>query len=101
MVAPGLDGELTSYMYTTRSMSGSPSMPWLSPLDHRDAFFQVAEPGETLPANGHPWRIPADQVQAARIIVPPDFPAGSSLVRLEFPFSQLREYVAPPWKPKN
>jgi hypothetical protein len=93
VAAPGIGQQWTSFM-SGGSSRMYPSTAWLSPLNHRDAFFSVAPAGTPEPETAK-WRIPEEELETATVTVSPDEPAGSVLVRFEFPLAQLREYVIP------
>lgn len=89
-------GPWSSFLGGAYSSSQYPSMIWLSPLNHRDAFFSVAPAGTPAQRAGRSWRIPEELLSSAQITVSSRSPAGSALVRFEFPLAQLKDYVLPP-----
>jgi hypothetical protein len=72
-----------------RTVSGTPRIVWLSPIERDVTFWDV------VPTPLHPtdvWRVPADEALSTRIEVTPQPVSGYSLVRCEFRDLDLRRY---------
>ncbi|MGA3095592.1 MAG: hypothetical protein ABSF25_03980 [Bryobacteraceae bacterium] len=69
-----------------------PRMTWLSPLNHRDTFFQLTTE-ERYQYRGSRWLVPQDVLATAQLEIVPEPVTGYAIVEYELPGITLSKYV--------
>ena len=74
---------------------GYPMIDWLSPVAHSYASFQVISP-ELAARPAFRWGPRREDIEKAKVVVTPEFPAGGAIAQFEFSNIRLADYVVPP-----
>ena len=72
-----------------------PRMTWLSPLNHRDAFFHLTLPGIGVSQRSG-WVVPSDVLDHADLEISPRRPAGCAVFSYELPEISLSQFAVEP-----
>jgi hypothetical protein len=70
-----------------------PRSTWLSPLDRRQAYFQIAEEPK---GSGSQWLVPRIALDSVKIAVTPEITTGYSVLKYDLRDLALNNYVVPP-----
>jgi hypothetical protein len=72
-----------------------PRITWLSPLNHRDTYFQLATE-EQYQHMGSRWLVPQEVLATAQLEIVPEPLTGYAIVEYELPGITLSKFAVPP-----